>query len=82
MVGLLINLLILLLILGMAWWIFNLVASWLALPPIIVQIAQVVLVVICLIVLINLLLGLSGSGGLGWHLGWLGLSPPVAIPLA
>jgi hypothetical protein len=70
MIGLLINLLIILLILGVAWWVFTIIAGALGLPPIIVTVAQVVLVVICLILLINLLLGLGGTGsGLGWHLG-------------
>jgi hypothetical protein len=73
MIGLLVNLLIILLVLGVAWWIFTIIAGALGLPPIITTVAQVVLVVICLIVLINLLMGLGGTGGgLGWHLGRMG----------
>lgn len=69
MISLLINLLIILLILGVAWWIFTIIAGMLNLPPIIVQIAQVVLVVICLILLVNVLTGLAGVS-LGWHPFW------------
>ena len=80
MVSLLINLLIILLVLGVAWWVFTIIASALGLPPIIVTVAQVVLVVICLILLINVLMGLAGSnGGLGWHMGRLGAMSSVFL---
>lgn len=69
MLSLLINLLIMLLIIGVVWWIFTIVAGMLALPPPIVQIAQIVMVVICLILLISVLSGLAATG-VGWHPFW------------
>jgi hypothetical protein len=69
MIGLLINLLIVLLIIGAVWYIFTLIAGLLALPPVVVQIGQIVLIVICLILLINVLAGLAGAS-VGWHPFW------------
>ena len=59
MIGLLINLLILVLVFGVAWWIVTL----LPLPPPFGLVAQVVLALILLIILINFLL----NGDLGWR---------------
>lgn len=61
MISLLISLLIIFLILGVAWWIINL----LPLPAPFGLIVQVVFVVIALIVVVDLLLGISGGGGRG-----------------
>jgi len=69
MIGLLINLLIVLLVLGVAWWVFTIVASMLGLPPPILQIAKVIFVVICLIIFLSLLSSIAGSS-LGWHPFW------------
>lgn len=57
MLSLLINLLIIAIVLGLAWWILSLIP----LPPPVAQIVQVVFVVIAAIVLIWLLLGLVGG---------------------
>ena len=59
MIGLLINLLILLLIFGVAWWILTLIP----LPPPFAMIVRVVFALILLLVLIEWLLPL----GAGWH---------------
>ena len=59
MIGLLINLLILVLVFGVAWWIITLIP----LPPPFGLVAQVVLALILLIILINFLL----NGDLGWR---------------
>ena len=59
-IGLLINLLILVLVFGVAWWIVTL----LPLPPPFGLVAQVVLALILLIILINFLLG---GSELGWR---------------
>lgn len=65
MIGLLINLLIVALILGVAWWILSLIP----LPPPFGMVVQVVFVIICLIVVISLLASL---GGVGWQPLWRG----------
>lgn len=65
MIGLLINLLIVALILGVAWWILTLIP----LPPPFDLIVKVVFVLIALIVLIDLLVGL---GGMTWRPVWRG----------
>ena len=57
MLSLLINLLIIAIVLGLAWWIITLIP----LPEPIGQIVRVVFVVIAAIVLIWFLLGLAGS---------------------
>lgn len=64
MIGLLINLLILVLVFGVAWWIITLIP----LPPPFGLVAQVVLALILLIILVNFLL--NGSE-LGWRGGLL-----------
>lgn len=61
MIVLLINLLIILLVLGVAWWIVSLFLP--RLPEPLPLIIQVVFVLIVLIVVIDLLLGISGGGG-------------------
>lgn len=63
MLTLLIHMLIILLILGVAWWVISLIP----LPPPFHMILQVVFVLIALIVVIDLLLGISGSGRLLWR---------------
>lgn len=64
MIGLLIQLLIIVLVLGVAWWIINLIP----LPPPFHAVAQVVIVIIALIWLISLLGGFAGWGGPSlWH---------------
>lgn len=60
MIGLLINLLILCLILGLVWWVIGLIP----LPDPFSLIARVVFAVICVIILIDMLLSLSGGAGL------------------
>lgn len=60
MIGLLINLLILVLVFGVAWWIITLIP----LPPPFGLVAQVVLALILLIILIDFLLG---GSELGWR---------------
>ena len=69
MLSLLINLLIMLLIIGVVWWIFVKIAAMLGLPSPIVEIAQIVLVVVCLILLVSVLSGLAATG-VGWHPFW------------
>jgi hypothetical protein len=59
MIGLLINLIIPVLVLGVAWWIITL----LPLPAPFPLIVRVVFVLIALIVVIDVLLGLSGGSG-------------------
>lgn len=61
LISLLINLIIIMLVLGVAWWIISIIP----LPPPFAMIAQVILVLIALILLIDLLLGVGG-----WHLLW------------
>jgi hypothetical protein len=63
MLPLLINLLIIMLVLGVAWWIITL----LPLPHPFPLIVRVVFVVIALIVVVDLLLGISGGGRLIWR---------------
>lgn len=64
MLALLINLIVILLVLGVVWWIITL----LPLPAPFPLIIQVVFVLIALIVVVDLLLGISGSrGGLLWR---------------
>jgi hypothetical protein len=58
MLSLLINLLIIVIVLGLAWWVINMIP----LPPPIKQIATVIFVVIACIALIYLLLGLAHGG--------------------
>lgn len=60
MIGLLVNLLILVLIFGVAYWIITLIP----LPPPFALVAQVVLALILLIVLVEFLLG---GAGLEWR---------------
>lgn len=57
MLELLITLLIVLIIIGLCWWVL----SQIPLPPPIAQIAQVIFVVICAVVLIYFLLSFVGS---------------------
>jgi len=59
MLGLLISLIIIVLVLGVAWWIISLIP----LPSPFHLIIQVVFVIIALIVVVDLLLGISGGGG-------------------
>ena len=59
MLGLLISLVIIVLVLGVAWWIISLIP----LPSPFHLIIQVVFVIIALIVVVDLLLGISGGGG-------------------
>ncbi len=63
MLSLLINLVIILLVLGVVYWVTTLFP----LPHPFPLIIQVVFVLIALIVVVNLLLGLSGGGGLLWR---------------
>jgi hypothetical protein len=60
MITLLVYMLIVLIVMGLGWWVLQQIP----LPPPIAQIAQVVFVVICAIVLILLLLQLVGGPGL------------------
>lgn len=60
MIGLLINLLILCLILGLVWWVIGLIP----LPDPFGLIVRVVFAVICVIILIDMLLSLGGGAGL------------------
>lgn len=53
MIDLLIYVLVLLIVMGLAWWILTMIP----LPPPLAQVAQVVIVVICAIILIYVLLG-------------------------
>ena len=65
MISLLVQLLVLLIVFALVWWIFTL----LPLPPPIKQVANVVIVAIfCLILIFYVLLPLAGVGGR--HLGW------------
>lgn len=57
MIILLIWLLILVLCLGVAWWVINLIP----LPPPFCMDAQVVVVIVALIIVVDLLLGLAGA---------------------
>lgn len=59
MVELLVYFLIVLLIMGLGWWVL----TQIPLPPPIAQIARVIFVVVCAIVLIVFLLNLVGGGG-------------------
>ncbi len=59
MLVLLINLIIVLLVLGVAWWVITL----LPLPAPFPLILQVVFVIIALIVVVDVLLGIAGGGG-------------------
>jgi hypothetical protein len=58
MISLLITLLVILIVMGLCWWVLQQIP----LPPPIGQIATVIFVVICAIVLIYFLLQLAGSG--------------------
>lgn len=60
MIDLLINILIIVLVLGVAWWVCTLIP----LPPPFLTIVQVIIVVIALILVIKLLLGVTGAS---WH---------------
>ena len=57
MIAFLIYVLVLLIVMGLAWWIVNQIP----LPGPVKQIATIVVVVICAIILIYLLLGLVGT---------------------
>ena len=65
MIGLLINLLIIVLIFALVWWVI----TQLPLPPPFAKIAQVVVVVLACLVVIDLLAGLAGTG-LAWRPMW------------
>jgi hypothetical protein len=65
MIPILVQLIILLLVLSVAYWIVTI----LPLPPPFPRIIQVVLGLILLIWLLDLLLGFSGSGGLWYRRG-------------
>lgn len=58
MLTLLVYLLVILIVMGLGWWILSMIP----LPPPIGQIATVIFVVICAIVLIVFLLQLVGTG--------------------
>lgn len=57
MIPFLIYLVIVCIVLGLLWWILNMIP----LPPPVKQIATVVFVVICAIILIYMLMGLVGT---------------------
>lgn len=64
MLELLVTLLILLIVMGLAWWVLTMIP----LPEPIKNIATVIFVVICAVVLIYFLLGLVGSAPrLSWR---------------
>ena len=58
MIGVLVYFLIVLLVLGVVWWVL----TEIPLPPPFLKIARVVLVVIALLFLIDILLGIGGGG--------------------
>lgn len=59
MLTLLVNLLIILIVLGLFWWVLTMIP----LPAPIARVAQIIFVVIAAIVLIYFLLGLVNGGG-------------------
>jgi len=63
MIGLLVNLLILVLILGVVWWVISLFP----LPEPFPRVVQVIFVVIVLLILIDFL---TGVAGVGWQPLW------------
>jgi uncharacterized membrane protein YwzB len=74
MIGFLITLLIVVLIVGLAWWILDL----LPIEPSFKQIARVILLVIVLLVLISALLGYLPVGA--WPKAWCALEAPGGLP--
>jgi len=60
MISLLINLLVICLIIGLGWWLLQVIPM----PPPIKQVATVIFAVICVIILIYFLLGIVPAGGM------------------